>query len=273
MENYRISPVDLDGNSDIEIVDYDGTGRVTGGQWQAGMYQFLQAKHGLKITPEALTAASLSHPTFFSLYHLIIGLTGTMGEAVEREEVQKIYNVDSFDVPQHFPCLRKKIPGCIAITNEEQYEILLKNIQEMQRAGRPALLLFKTIKESETFSQFLHKKSIQHQLINENQRENEDYLVVRTGDAARITIATNVATRGTDILLSPESKAVGGLCVIFTFYPNNLRVEEQGFGRAGRQGQLGDCGMILNIQDELIQSLIKSFTIDSNQGFSQKIDV
>ncbi|KTD32258.1 preprotein translocase, secretion protein SecA subunit [Legionella nautarum] len=257
-------------HEDIVIVDYINTGRLNeGSQWKDGLHQFLQAKHGLPITPESLTAASLAHPTYFGLYQLIMGLTGTMGEAVEREEIQKIYGVDSFDVPPHFPSQREHLPDFIFKTEEEKHQQLLKYISEIQSKKRPSLVLFKTIKESEQFSELLRKQGIKHQLINENQREAEEYLVSRAGEESMITIATNTAGRGTDILLSPESKEAGGLHVIFTFYPNNLRVQGQGGGRAARQGQPGSYNMMLSFEDDdYIKALFEQLTQNT---FSQLV--
>ena len=249
---------DVDAAPDIAIVDYKNTGRVNEGcQWGEGIHQFLQAKHQLKITPESLTAASLAHPTYFGLYKCIMGVTGTMGEAVEREEIQKIYEVDSFDVPPHFPSQRINWPSSILPNSTAQHEAILQQVEEMRKQGRPVLILFESVEESDAFSQSLLLKGFPHQLLNETQREDEDYLIARAGDAGMITIATNTAGRGTDILLSPQSKEAGGLHVILAFYPTNLRVEGQGLGRAARQGQPGSGCLILNVQDENIQSLIK----------------
>lgn len=245
--------------SDIVIVDYANTGRTSEGcQWQHGIHQFLQAKHRLKITPESLTGASISHPTYFGLYSIIFGLTGTMGEIIEREEVQEIYGVESFDVPPHFPSQRKTLPPIIAPNAVEQFKILLSIAKETQAAGQPLLLLFESIKDTNDFSEYLRSQSVQHQVLNETQRESEDYIVARAGQAGMITVATNIAARGTDIILSPESKEAGGLLQVFVFYPENSRVEGQGAGRAARQGQPGACQMVLRLDDPRIQALLKS---------------
>ena len=246
---------------EIVIVDYINTGRLNEGcQWKDGLHQMLQAKHGLKITPESLTTASLSHPTYFNLYQHIMGVTGTMGEPVERDEIQKIYGVSSLDTPPHFNSLREQLPTLIFNKNNQKLNQILLNIQEMQQQKRPSLVLFKTIRESEIFSKMLRDQGIKHQLINENQREAEEYLISRAGEEGMITIATNTAGRGTDILLSPASKEAGGLYQAFGFYPNNLRIQGQGFGRAGRQGQPGSCCMILSLEDEYIQQLLSSLS-------------
>lgn len=240
----------------ITIVDYKNTGRShIGSQWPH-IHQFLQLKHGLKITCPTYTAASVSHPAYFGLYKHLFGVTGTMGENVEREEIEAIYNVDTFDVPPHRPCLRIQEETTLVLDVKTQWEAILKKILILQKQGRPVLTLFKSISESDAFSQHLHSKSIKHQLLNDTQRESEDYLVAQAGEVGVKTVATNTAGRGTDIILSPPSKMAGGLHMIFAFYPDNYRVENQGFGRVGRQGNPGSCEMILHMQDESIQALM-----------------
>jgi preprotein translocase subunit SecA len=244
---------------DIVPVDYEHTGDLNeGSQWQHGLHQFLQVKHGLPVTPESLTGASINQSTYFNLYQFIIGLTGTMGEQIEREEIQKMYQIDSFDIPPHYPSQRKLLSPQISLDREAQYSSILSELEEMQKLGRPSLVLFKTIKEAESFCEYLKSHGKKHQLLSKVQQEAEDYLIGRAGDSGMITISTNAAGRGTDILLAPKSKAAGGLHMIFAFYPDNLRVEGQGFGRAGRQGQEGSCRMVLNIKDQDIQSLLVS---------------
>lgn len=245
-------------NHDIEIVDYSNTGRINHGcQWQHGIHQFLQTKHGLTTKPESLTGASVSHPTYFGGYLTLFGLTGTMGEIIEREEVQEIYEVDSFDVPPHRLSLRKTLEPKLCANGILQREALLQSVQSMQKAGRPILMLFESIEDSNSFSQYLIAKGIKNQLLNETQRESEDYIIARAGEPKMVTVATNTAGRGTDIIIAPKSLEKGGLHMVFAFYPENLRVEGQGFGRAGRQGQPGSCCMILNMEEKRIQNLIK----------------
>lgn len=332
---------------EIIIVDYSCTGRTNeGSQWQHGIHQYLQIKENLKPTTPTKTGASVSHPTFFNLYQHVFGLTGTMGEIIERQEIQNIYKVDSFDVPPHHPSLRKRAIDFILPNKIAKWETLLQSINHLKQKGLPTLILFKSIQESNDFSDYLmhgyclnftkaplndksidkntvyveicqgkegsfikytvispeqkrvlgeinqselnidisslttreeqkqllstiltitakrnhtlYKKSVKHQLLNETQREAEDYLVAQAGEPGMVTVATNTAGRGTDIILAPESKENGGLQMIFTFYPDNLRVEGQGFGRAGRQGQPGSCWMVLDETDESICDLLKS---------------
>ncbi|HEN5529735.1 preprotein translocase, secretion protein SecA [Legionella moravica] len=262
---------ELSTGPDIVIVDFNNTGRLNEGcHWQNGLHQFLQAKHGLKITPESLSVASLSHPTYFTQFRRIIGLTGTMGQIVEREEIQRIYNVGSFDVPPHYPSMRKKLPAYFAKTPDEQYDRILEHARAMRSEGRPMLVLVKTIAESVKLNTFFVNTGITPQLINLTQREDEDYLIGQAGEPGTITIATNAAGRGTDIILALNSKLAGGLRFIFGFYPKNPRVEGQGDGRAGRQGQPGDCQMILCEQDDYIIFLRRWATANPGE-YSERI--
>ena len=243
---------------EIIIVDYSCTGRTSEGcQWQHGVHQFLQLKHNLKLTSPTHIGASISHPAYFGLYTHILGLTGTMGEAIERQEIQTIYNVDSFDVPPHFKSLRASKIDVILPTQAAKWEALLNYAKYFKHKEMPYLILFKTIEESSAFSEYLTQNGLKNQLLNETQRESEDYIVAQAGEPGMITVATNTAGRGTDIILAPKSKEKGGLQMSFAFYPDNVRVQDQGFGRAGRQGQPGNCWMVLDAEDERIASLIK----------------
>ena len=255
--DYVICPSeDNDEKLKVVIVDPDNTGRLMiGSRWSNGVHEFVEVKNHLKPKTQSDTAAALSHPAFFNLYKNIYGLTGTMGEDIERNEVADIYKVTSFDVPPHKPCNRKEEPCKILSCRIEHIEALVDEIRKKQVARRPVLVLFPTIRESELFSMFLRERKIIHFVLNEKQKEDEDFIIAKAGESGQLTIATNLAGRGTDIILSSESLDAGGLHIIFTFFPVNLRVEEQGYGRAGRQGQPGTCNMILSLDDPLICSL------------------
>jgi len=277
-QDYVIKPirrVTVQGYEEINsivIMDPKNTGRdCEGSEWQHGLHQFLQVKHGLTITPEALTAASLGHPTYFRGYRRIVGLTGTIGEPVEREEIKKIYDVETFDVPPFVPSLRQRLPSQLCTSEMTHFKTLLESYKTMQAKNRPVLILFETIETTENFFNFVKQKGFSAQLLNTLQRESEDYIVAKAGDAGKLTIATNLAGRGTDIILSPDSIAAGGLHVIYGFYPNNVRVEEQGFGRGARQGQPGSGQMILSLQDARIQKLLCTSSSNLNEIVSQEI--
>lgn len=230
----------------IVIIDRENTGRPQEeSRWQNGIHEFLEAKHDLTIEEESLMPASLCHPIFFSYYSSIYGLTGTMGPEIERAEVQEIYEVESFDVPSHKTNVRKILVPKVVMTQVDFLLEMLQEVQEMIHQKRPTLILFESIEETKDFSCFLEKQKVFHQLLNARQAEHEDFVVARAGASKMVTIATNTAGRGTDIILHPTSLESGGLHVIFTFYPVNDRVETQGFGRAGRQGQPGTARIIL----------------------------
>ena len=241
----------------VVIVDPDNTGRLMmGSRWSNGVHEFVEVKNHLQPQMQSDTAAAMSHPAFFNLYKNIYGLTGTMGEDIERKEVADIYKVTSFDVPPHRPCNRKEESSQLVSCRTEHTKALVDKIKEKQAARRPVLVLFPTIRESEHFSKSLKEINIAHFVLNEKQKEDEEFIIAKAGEAGQLTIATNLAGRGTDIILSTESLDAGGLHIVFTFFPVNLRVEEQGYGRAGRQGLPGTCSMILSLEDPLICSLI-----------------
>ena len=250
------SSEDDDEKLKVVIVDPDNTGRVMiGSRWSNGVHEFVEVMNHLKPETQSDTAAALSHPAFFNLYKNIYGLTGTMGEDIERKEVAEIYKVASFDVPPHKPCNRKEEPSQLVSCVTEHTKALINEIKKQQALRRPILILFPTISESEIFSKLLKERRIVHFVLNEKQKEDEEFIIAKAGEAGQVTIATNLAGRGTDIILSTESIDAGGLHLIFSFLPVNLRVEEQGYGRAGRQGQPGTCSMILSLEDPLICSL------------------
>tara|TARA_B100000949_G_scaffold222139_1_gene223460 strand:- start:481 stop:9957 length:9477 start_codon:yes stop_codon:yes gene_type:complete len=239
----------------IVIIDKTHTGRLQiGSQWPK-YHAFLHLKHGLTLTPDTLTLASISHPAFFNRYPRLLGVTGTLGEATARTELTRIYKLGHFDVPRHQPsrCIKESFRLCDAPTH---YESLLKKLQILQQANRPSLCLFATVASSEAFSCYLTEHNIKHQLFNAKHQLDEDTIITRAGLPGNILIATNTAGRGTDIVLTQKSIDNGGLAVIYTFYPANYRVEMQGFGRAGRQGQPGSYTMMLASDDALMHELV-----------------
>lgn len=241
----------------ISIVDYQNTGRInTGSRWQNGLHEFVEIKHGIVPKKEGLTAASMSHPSFFAYYTFIFGLTGTIGEEIERNEIQQVYQVSTFDVPRHRPSQRKQLPATLCLDQKQHHKKLFGMAVRHSSQGQPVLILVRTIQESINLSEFFKENKTLHQVLNEKQAEDEEYIVGRAGISGVITIATNTAGRGTDIILSSDSKKAGGLHVIFAFYPANTRVEDQGLGRAGRQGQQGSCCLLMRLDDDEIIRLV-----------------
>ena len=249
---YVVKPVERDSWAGkvteqlIVLTDKEHTGRLMYGMRAArGVHEFLEAKHNLPIHAESAVYASLSHPIFYEKYPIIYGLTGTLGSQIEKKEVESIYRVDTFDVPPHKKNLREVLPPLICHSKEKYFAALLVDIHDMVQRKRPTLILFESIKKSEHFALILKNKGINFQILNERQIEHEHFIIARAGAPGMTTAATNTAGRGTDIILHPESLRNGGLHVIFAFYPDNDRVEEQGICRGARQGQPGSTRMIL----------------------------
>ena len=244
---------------EIQIIQLS-TGRVSvGSRWQGGLHEFIEVKERLEPETESNTIASISHPSFFRKYKTIFGLTGTIGSNIEREEILDLYGLDSFDIPPNFASQRIIYPPILLENKFEKEEKIINEILKIRRKGRPILVLLLTIEETINFSNRLKKEGINNLVLNDVQKEKEDFIILYAGKPGNVVVATNAAGRGTDIILSEESLNLGGLHVIIGFYPENNRVECQGIGRAGRHGQAGSA-QILFSKDEYFfnQSIIYS---------------
>lgn len=269
--DYVIQEEEESTSKQITIVDWENTGRLNkGSRWQGGLHEFLEAKHGLEVQEESFTVAALCHPLYFEPYQKIYALTGTIGSNIERREMEQVYSLSSFDTPPHRKNLRQTLPPLIASSQEAHYSLILQEVQESQKLGRPVLILCKTIEETIHLSEYFKSQNIPYQLLNELQQENEEFIVARAGGPGVVTIATNTAGRGTDILLPPRSLEAGGLYVIFTCFPENTRVEDQGFARSGRQGQAGLCRLILRTNKNL-KALLKEREDSIERASQQRI--
>ncbi|MBS4171235.1 hypothetical protein [Neochlamydia sp. AcF95] len=236
----------------IQIVNLD-TGRVSeNSRWANGIHEFLEVKHDILVEKETLSPLSLSHAVFYKFYHTITALTGT----AERFQTREIYHIESFDVPPHRPLQRQDFPILFVPTTEKYHSTILQNVKQCIQIGRPCLVLCATIKETKELATRLSKEKINVQILNEVQEELEHVILNRAGESRMVTIATNTAGRGTDIVLSQESLQNGGLHVLLTFYPDSQRVEDQAIGRAGRQGQPGSSQIIVNKECLEIKELI-----------------
>ena len=231
-----------------------------------GLHEFVEVKEGLEPENESNTIASISHPSFFSNYKTIFGLTGTIGSEIEREEILYIYNLDSFDAPPNFS-LKRQIYETLLFNNKDlKEETMINQIRNIISKGRPVLILLLTIEDSINFSNKLKKEGINNLILNDIQKEKEDYIIFYAGKPKSVVVATNAAGRGTDIILSEESLNFGGLHVIMGFYPENNRVEFQGIGRAGRQGQIGSAQVIFS-KDEMFFNTININSVKDAEFF------
>lgn len=228
------------------IVDVANTGRIMhGSRWSKGIHEFVEVKHGLPVQQESINPISLSHPVYYQMYRSVFGLTGTLGSKSEREEIRTIYHVHSFDVPTYHVTIRDDQPPRMFASVRKHQEAILGEINRCRAARRPILVLCESIQESIGLHAILNGLHIEHEVLNEVQEKAEDDILEKAGFPGAVTIATNTAGRGTDIILKGESRKNGGLQVLLTSFPASLRVEEQARGRAARQGDPGSSAMFV----------------------------
>lgn len=250
----------IDGERVIQIVERS-TGRISEkSRWQNGLHEFLEVMHEIEVDAESISPISLSHAVFYSRYKKLTALTGT----AESWQTNKIYKMKSFAVPPYKPSLRVDLETIITENKSEQVQRVLRSVREMQQLGRPILILCQSILESDFFAGEIKKAGLSCHILNEVQEEKESDIVGKMGKTNAITIATNAAGRGTDVVLDKDSLRNGGFHVCFTFYPKTKREEDQGRGRAGRQGQKGSSQIILNKEDYLNDNMFKGLQIRSD---------
>lgn len=255
--------INEDGIKVIAPVDYSSTGVVqTNTSWPDGLQQFLQIKHLLEITPERLTTSFISNLSFFKRYGAnISGMTGTLGSEASKNLLNNLYNLESIVIPTFKPKIFLEFPGQVADNKQEHIESIVNNALAEAKNGRAVLIIAETIAEgSELFSNIKKRHSgncLQYLRTDEDLGPQSFNNKCGSGD---IIVATNLAGRGTDIITSNVVEDAGGLHVIITFLPSNLRVEEQAFGRTSRQGNKGSGQLIINRED--LQNLPINFSVD-----------
>lgn len=236
-----------DGN--IAILDQT-TGRVAvGREWGEGLHQALQAKEGLEISSQTKTYAKISKQNFFGQYDEVIGLSGTLKSA--EGELSEVYGMTVEVIPTHKKNQRCDHPDRVFKTDQEKYEYVYKLILELQKVGRPILIGGSSIEQSEELSAYLKDRGILHEILNAKNPEAESKIVANAGQPNKVTIATNMAGRGTDIKLDPSVQKAGGLYVIGLNH-DIVRVDNQLRGRAGRQGDPGDTEFLNSLTDKII---------------------
>ncbi|HAS19832.1 MAG TPA: preprotein translocase subunit SecA [Flavobacteriaceae bacterium] len=238
-------------NQEIVIVD-EFTGRMMAGRrWSDGLHQAVEAKEGVKIQKENQTLASITFQNYFRMYDKLAGMTGTAD--TEAFEFQQIYSLETVIVPTHRPMVRKDLQDQIFRTVEEKFEAIVADIQESHAQGQPILVGTTSIENSELLSAALQKAGLDHQVLNAKQHEREAQIVAQAGRPGVVTIATNMAGRGTDIKLSQEVKEAGGLAIIGTERHDSRRVDRQLRGRSGRQGDPGSSQFYVSLEDNLMR--------------------
>ena len=235
----------------VKIVD-EQTGRVMDGRrYSDGLHQAIEAKENVKVEDATQTYATVTLQNYFRMYHKLCGMTGTA--ETEAGELWEIYKLDVVVIPTNRPIERKDMEDKVYKTMREKFNAVADEIVELTKAGQPVLVGTTSVEISELVSRMLNMKNIKHQVLNAKQHAREAEVVAIAGQSGSVTIATNMAGRGTDIKLSPESRAAGGLAIIGTERHESRRVDRQLRGRAGRQGDVGSSQFFVSLEDNLMR--------------------
>ncbi len=235
----------------VKIVD-EQTGRIMDGRrYSDGLHQAIEAKENVKIEDATQTYATVTLQNFFRMYRKLSGMTGTA--TTEAGEFWDIYKLDVVEVPTNKPLARIDKEDKIYKTKREKYNAIINEIEELSRQGRPILVGTTSVETSELLSKLLHVKKIDHNVLNAKQHKREADIVAEAGNSGVVTIATNMAGRGTDIKLSDEVKKAGGLAIVGTERHDSRRVDRQLRGRAGRQGDPGSSQFYVSLEDNLMR--------------------
>ena len=235
----------------VKIVD-EQTGRIMEGRrWSDGLHQAVEAKEGVKIEAATQTFATITLQNYFRMYHKLSGMTGTA--ETEAGEFWDIYKLDVVVIPTNRPIARIDMNDRVYKTKREKYKAVIEEIEKMVNAGRPVLVGTTSVEISEMLSKMLTLRKIPHNVLNAKLHQKEAEIVAKAGQSSTVTIATNMAGRGTDIKLSPEVKAAGGLAIIGTERHESRRVDRQLRGRAGRQGDPGSSVFFVSLEDDLMR--------------------
>lgn len=261
----------------VVIVD-EFTGRLMfGRRYSDGLHQAIEAKENVKIERESQTLASITFQNYFRMYDKLSGMTGTA--KTEESEFLKIYNLEVIVIPTNKEVQRKDFPDVIYKTKAAKYRAVVKSIKELHAKGQPVLVGTTSIRQSEALSAELHKAKISHQVLNAKYHEMEAEIISEAGQLGAVTIATNMAGRGTDIVLGEGVPEVGGLHILGTERHESRRIDNQLRGRAGRQGDPGSSRFYLSLEDDLmrlfgsenIASMMDKLGMDEDEPIEHKI--
>ena len=245
-QDYVVTP-----EGEVVIVD-EFTGRIMPGRrYSDGLHQAIEAKEHVKVMRESKTLATITFQNLFNKYEKKSGMTGTA--LTEEKEFRDIYGMDVIEIPTNLPVQRKDLDDAVYKTKEEKYKAVVEAVKEAHATGQPVLVGTITIDVSELLSRMLKKEGIPHNVLNAKYHEQEAEIVADAGIHGAVTIATNMAGRGTDIKLDDESKAAGGLKIIGTERHESRRIDNQLRGRAGRQGDPGESRFYISLEDDLMR--------------------
>ncbi|HVV00100.1 MAG TPA: prepilin peptidase, partial [Verrucomicrobiae bacterium] len=226
--------------------------------WREGMHQAIEAKEGLQISDPSETIARLSFQRFFRCFHKLSGMSGTAREAAR--ELWQVYHLPTVTIPPNKPCIRRQLPDRIFVDETAKWDAVALEIESMHRTLRPLLVGTRSVAASEKLAAMLQERGLEPKVLNATRLAEEAAIIAMAGEAGRITIATNMAGRGTDIKLGRGVHDLGGLHVIATERHESSRVDRQLFGRSGRQGDPGSAQAFWSAEDELMTRYLPSAT-------------
>ncbi|MYD66544.1 MAG: preprotein translocase subunit SecA, partial [Chloroflexi bacterium] len=235
----------------VIIVD-EFTGRLMEGRrWSDGLHQAVEAKEGVQIQQESITYATITLQNFFRLYEKLAGMTGTA--VTDAEEFHEIYKLDVLVIPTHRPMVRDDAPDLVYRSQREKFNAVVGEVMERHEEGRPVLVGTVSIEDSELIADLLRRRGVDHEVLNAKQHQREATIIARAGEPGAVTIATNMAGRGTDIKLGEGVAAAGGLHIIGTERHESRRVDNQLRGRSGRQGDPGSSRFFVSFEDDIMR--------------------
>ena len=264
-------------DDEVLIVD-EFTGRIMPGRrFSDGLHQAIEAKEHVKVKRESKTLATITFQNFFNKFEKKAGMTGTA--LTEEKEFREIYNMDVVEIPTNKPVLRKDLNDVVYKTKKAKFEAVVDSVIESHEKGQPVLVGTITIDTSELISEMLKKKGIKHNVLNAKYHELEAEIVSQAGKHGAVTIATNMAGRGTDIKLDDDAKAAGGLKIIGTERHESRRIDNQLRGRAGRQGDPGESRFYISLEDDLMRlfgqerlmSIFNTLGVDEHEQIEHKM--
>ena len=264
-------------DDEVLIVD-EFTGRIMPGRrYSDGLHQAIEAKEHVKVKRESKTLATITFQNFFNKFEKKAGMTGTA--LTEEKEFREIYNMDVVEVPTNRPVARVDLEDAVYKTKKGKFNAVVESVIESHEKGQPVLVGTITIETSELLSEMLRKKGIQHNVLNAKYHEKEAEIVSQAGKHGAVTIATNMAGRGTDIKLDEEARAAGGLKIIGTERHESRRIDNQLRGRAGRQGDPGESRFYFSLEDDLMRlfgqerlmNVFNALGVDENERIEHKM--